>query len=242
MDDDFFAGDPAQSAGGLQPLSDEQRHQRDTVIDGHLRRATGVLHLGAHHGQERDEYARRRLPVTWVEAHPIIYRRLAENVGSYDGQGALCALLADVDGRPVDFGRSANVSGESSSMYEFGMNAHALWPEQELFMMERVPLNTTTLDQLLADHAIYAADRDFWVMDLQGAELRALQGAEQSLRSCRALLVEVSTVEVYRGGVQWPELRDHLEGRGFAPAWAPARPHDDVLFVPDPDPSPASTD
>lgn len=221
------------AAGELPPLDADTRRHRGALIDEQQRSAAGVLHLGAHTGQERDSYAHKRLPVVWVEAHPVIYRRLQSNIEAFSEQRALCGLLADVDGRKVDFGRSANVDGESSSIYRFGTKAHALWPDQDLEMIERLPLRTITLDSLLAEHGIAAAGYDFWVMDLQGAELLALRGAQESLRACRALLVEVSTVEVYRGGAQWPELRDHLQERGFAPAWAPDRPHDDILFLPE---------
>ncbi len=195
-------------------------------------RAAGVLHLGAHTGQEREWYARKGLPVVWVEAHPIIHRRLQANIAAYPDQQALCGLLADRDDRQVDFGRSANVGGESSSIFAFGANAHAMWPDQELHMIERLTLPTVTLDSLLQAHGIRASDHDFWVLDIQGAELLALHGARQSLRACRALIVEVSTVEVYRGGALWPEVRDFLESEGFSPVWEPARAHDDVLFVP----------
>jgi hypothetical protein len=47
------------------------------------------------------------------------------------------------------------------------------------------------------------------------------------------LLTEASTVEVYRGGSRWPELREHLHDQGFSPLWLPERQHDDVLFVRD---------
>lgn len=217
----------------LPPLDPDSRRYRDGLIDDHLHRARGVLHLGAHTGQERDDYARRGLPVVWVEAHPVIYQRLLANIDAYNEQQALCGVLADVDGREVDFGRSATMNGQSSSMFAFGADAHALWPDQELEMIERLTLPTITLDSLLAQNDIDPADYDFWVLDVQGAELLALQGAMQSLRSCRALLTEASTVEVYRGGSRWPELRDHLQARGFSPLWSPVRQHDDVLLVRD---------
>ncbi len=221
------------ATGELPPLDPETRRRRDALIDHYLADARGVLHLGAHLGQERDRYAHRDLPVVWVEAHPIFHKRLLANISGYDKQQALCGVLAEVDGREVRFGRSATMNGASSSMFDFGADAHALWPDQELEMTERLPLTTVTLDSLLAQHDIDPADYDFWVLDVQGAELLALQGAAHSLRSCRALLTEASTVEVYRSGSRWPELRDHLQAQGFTPSWSPERQHDDVLFLAD---------
>lgn len=222
-----------RTTGELPPLDPEIRRQRDALIDHHLADAHGVLHLGAHLGQERDHYAHRDLPVVWVEAHPVMHKRLLANIDGYESQQALCGVLAEVDGREVRFGRSATMNGASSSMFDFGADAHALWPDQELEMIERLPLPTVMLDSLLAQHDIDPADYDFWVLDVQGAELLALQGAAYSLCSCRALLTEASTVEVYRGGSRWPELRDHLRAQGFSPLWSPERQHDDVLFLAD---------
>ncbi|MEX1080752.1 MAG: FkbM family methyltransferase [Halofilum sp. (in: g-proteobacteria)] len=231
MDEDALQPEP-NVPGELQALPTEVQRARSAVVDEYMTHAAGVLHLGAHTGQEREQYAQMDLPVVWVEAHPIIHRRLQANIAAYPNQWALCGLLADRDGRQVDFGRSANVGGESSSIFGFGVHAHAMWPDQELHMIERVTLPTVTLDSLLQAHGVRAADHDFWVLDIQGAELLALRGARQSLRACRALVIEISTVEVYRGGALWPEVRDFLEFEGFSPVWQPARAHDDILFVP----------
>ena len=72
---------------------------------------------------------------------------------------------------------------------------------------------------------------NFWIVDLQGAELLALKGAEKSLKSCDKLYVEVSLDEVYKGGVLYPELLNYLNSQGFIPTFEPRKIHDDVLFV-----------
>ena len=41
--------------------------------DDFLRDVTGVVHVGANTGQERDKYARHGLSVIWVEPIPDIY-------------------------------------------------------------------------------------------------------------------------------------------------------------------------
>jgi hypothetical protein len=72
---------------------------------------------------------------------------------------------------------------------------------------------------------------DFWVIDVQGAELLALQGAEQSISKCNFILAEVSQGEVYQNGVLYPELKNFLMSKGFVPAYEPKKIHDDVLFL-----------
>ena len=200
----------------------------------HLDAARGVLHLGAHIGQESAAYEDKGKPVVWVEAMPSVFAILRQNIATREKQRALCALLSDVDGQETRFHISNNEAGVSSSVFEFGeygAGERTLWPELGLTMVSTLTLTTTTLDTLLRDAGIDASQYDYWVVDLQGAELLALKGAVAALAHCNALFVEASTVEVYQGGVLWPELRDWLNAAGFVPLWAPEGGHDDVLCV-----------
>ncbi|HEX6827491.1 MAG TPA: FkbM family methyltransferase [Burkholderiales bacterium] len=218
----------------MKPLDEGHQKIRAALLEQYRRRSTGILHLGAHLGQEARDYAALSKPVLWVEALPPIHARLAKHLEKFPGQRALCALLGDRNGIQQTFHISNNGDGISSSMFEFGDYAsgdQSLWPKLKLAMVDSVTLPTIRLDTLLQDNEIDGRNLDFWVLDLQGAELLALLGCGDLLAHCRALYVEVSTVEVYRGGVLWSELRHWLERRGFDPLWEPGRPHDNVLFI-----------
>ena len=52
-------------------------------------------------------------------------------------------------------------------------------------------------------------------MDLQGAELLALRGMGDMLRTVRAIQLEITYRELYHGQLMWPEVRKFLESRGF---------------------------
>lgn len=215
-------------------LRNETRRYRETLCAQYLRQSRGILHLGAHLGQEAAKYAALGKPVLWVEAMPDIHSRLARNLEKFPDQRALCALLGDVEGKTCTFHVSNNAEGVSSSLFRFGPSAsgsESLWPELGLQMVRDIALPMTTLDTLLRSQGIGPARHDYWVVDLQGAEILALKGAAGALRDCLALYVEVSKGEVYEHGVLWPELRDFLEAKGFMPLWEPEIDHDDVLFV-----------
>jgi len=207
---------------------------RQALFDQYITQARGILHLGAHLGQERAYYADLGKPVTWVEAFPDIHARLQRNIAPYENQHALCALIGDKDGVQTPLHLSNNAEGVSSSIFHFGTHGsgkESLWPELDLKMVSSVTLPMIRLDTLLASNRVASANYDFWVVDLQGAELLALQGAGELLERCSALYVEASTVEVYRGGVLWNELSTWLDHAGFVPLWQPERPHDMVLLV-----------
>jgi hypothetical protein len=97
-------------------------------------------------------------------------------------------------------------------------------------MSKTLTLSTTRLDTLFNKNKLSSCDYDFWIVDLQGAELLALQGAGELLKSCIAIYIEISKVEIYKGGVLWSELLKWLASKGFIPLWQPENAHDDVLF------------
>jgi FkbM family methyltransferase len=207
---------------------------RAAKIREHQGRATGILHLGAHTGQEREVYREIRKPVVWVEANPEIFSVLQSHIAPIPGHLALCALLGDTDGKEQTFHISNNFEGVSSSIFPFGEYAageRSLWPELDLKMVSAVTLPMVRLDTLLAANKLDSRDYNFWVLDLQGAEILALAGAGESLVHCRCVLAEVSEKEVYRGGADYEDLQRRLAEAGFSPAWEPDLPHDDVLFV-----------
>lgn len=212
----------------------ESEHIRSGLFRQYLQRSKGILHLGAHLGHEAESYAELNKPVVWVEALPHIHARLAAKLEKYPGQQALCSLLGDRNGVQKTFYISNNAEGVSSSMFQFGdygSGDKSLWPELNLAMVNSITLPMIRLDTLLQSNSIDSTKYDFWIVDLQGAELLALQGAGDLLRNCRALYVEVSTVEIYQGGVLWPQLQRWLADAGFLPLWQPATQHDDVLFI-----------
>lgn len=218
----------------MEALPQAIRSDRQAKIRERQAKASGILHLGAHTGQEREIYRELGKPVIWVEANPKVFPVLQSNIASMPSQSAHCALLGDVDGREQTFHISNNFDGVSSSIYPFGEHAvgeKSLWPKLDLQMVTTLTLPMVRLDTLLAANHVDMAAHDFWVLDLQGAELKALAGAKNSLQHCRYLLAEVSEKEVYQGGPLYADLKRFLVDQGFSPAWEPHLPHDDVLFV-----------
>jgi FkbM family methyltransferase len=218
----------------MEALPQRIRLDRQARIRERQAGATGILHLGAHTGQEREVYRELGKPVVWVEANPAIFPLLQSNIATIPHHSALCALLGDTDGKEQTFHISNNSAGVSSSVFPFGEYAtgeRSLWPELDLKMVSTITLPMVRLDTLLAANKSDPRDYNFWVLDLQGAEILTLAGAGQSLIHCRTVLAEVSEKEVYRGGAVYQDLQRHLAAAGFSPAWEPHLPHDDVLFV-----------
>ena len=211
-----------------------KKQMRRNIINEHISKSTGVFHLGAHVGQEAENYFNLNKSVIWVEAMPHVHEKLISNIEKFHNQQAFCALITDKDNQQYTFNVSNFKEGVSSSIFEFGdysSGKNSLWPTLNLTMIDKLELTSTTIDSLVTNNNINVSQYDFWILDLQGAELVALKGAEKSIEQCRFILGEISQDEVYKNGVLYPDLKRFLETKGFFPLYESKKIHDDVLFV-----------
>ncbi len=218
----------------LEPLEDAVLQFRKALIRQYMDRASGVLHIGGHKGQEAVQYASYGRRVLWIEASPAMFKTLKKNIDGYTDQRAFCACLSNTSGAQTTFYISNNADGASSSIFEFGVKSEGdetLWPHLNLHMVDELTLPTTRLDDLFEQNDVDAVDYNYWVLDVQGAEKLVLEGAGKSLEKCQAIYAEISLTEVYKGGVLWEELCSYLELKGFLPLFDPVLEHDDVLFA-----------
>jgi len=63
----------------------------------YLKRVTGIIHVGANLGQERELYAKYKLKVLWIEPLPHIFEKLRENIRGFPDQIAINHLITDKD-------------------------------------------------------------------------------------------------------------------------------------------------
>jgi len=178
----------------------------------HGLRARSVLHLGAHLGEEANEYEAFGIEsVLWVEGNPGVCSRLRESVGGRAGHQVLEGAISDADDDEVEFHIASNSFSSSLLRMKLHREKH---PDVTEVMTVRV--KTVTVDTLLSRHKIDPGKFDLLVMDLQGAELKALMGMRKTLCMVRHIITEVNTEELYQGCALLPGLKCHLEARGFS--------------------------
>ena len=98
-------------------------------------------------------------------------------------------------------------------------------------MTETIKLKSIKLDTLLNANNINPNNYDHWIIDLQGAELLALIGGENSLKFCNSIYIEVSRKNFYENGVIWDELKNWLNKRNFFSTREPTKDEEDILFL-----------
>lgn len=182
------------------------------IIRKHHVNITGVLHCGAHEGQEANDYHKLGVEkMIFVEADPDTYERLKSNISLYPNAIALNACLSDVDGQDVEFYRTNN-DGQSSSFLK--LKTHKI-AHPEVHVVGTISLKTKRLDSLLEEMNINVHEFNFINLDLQCAELLALKGLGDYLRYFRYAYMEVNKEELYENCPHVNEIDLYMNGFGF---------------------------
>jgi FkbM family methyltransferase len=157
----------------------------------------GIVHIGASYGQEIDDYEKAGIKnIIWVEADPDVYNSLCENLRSYPDSKCFLACVSNRDGEPIQFKISSN-KGQSSSILKLKEHAK-LYPH--VVVVREVQLKSVTFDTLLQQEGIeISGNYNFLNMDIQGAELLAMQGMKNNLHKFKYIYLEVNRRELYEG-------------------------------------------
>lgn len=181
----------------------------DYLIETFDLKITGVVHVGAHLGEEAVDYANAGIAnVWWIEGNPDIIEELRRNVYPY-AHKVVCALITDVADQEQLF-NVTNLKSLSSSVFPFGTHAVV---SPDMHFVEHKYLQTSTLDGVVAAQGVTRCN--FLNMDLQGAEMLALRGAPLLLEKIDYIFCEINVDELYIGCVLLPELDRFLGDLGY---------------------------
>jgi FkbM family methyltransferase len=180
-------------------------------MKGFLRGARGVIHVGAHTGQERRVYAQYRLEALWIEPIPELFAQLQHNLAGFPRQRAVNCLVTNRDGAQYPFHVTSNEGG-SSSIFRLAQHED-IWPDVK--ETATITVVSKTLPTLLHDEQLDVASYDVLVMDTQGSELLVLQGAEAIVDRFRVIRTEAADFPAYDGGCRLEDIDAFLARFGF---------------------------
>jgi FkbM family methyltransferase len=179
--------------------------------DSFLKMLSGVIHVGANMGQERDAYAKNNLDVVWVEPIPEIFKKLTDNLEGYSRQHAYQYLITDKDGEEYEF-HISNYEGQSSSILELHQHKD-VWPD--VYFQRNIFLTSITLKAMVEKEKIEIEKYNALIMDTQGSELLVLKGAGDLLNKFQFIKLEVPDFESYQGCPQVTDIEEFLRPYGF---------------------------
>ena len=148
----------------------------------------GVIHVGANTCQELTLYLEHEIENRlWIEPNT--------NLEFPNGETIIHAAISDKI-KANDSMYLANNNGESSSL---------LTPKKHLQLYENIGFNqnvlncsTTTLENLIGNFLGQIENINYLVLDIQGAELKALQGLGKFVNYFDVIITEAYTEELYQ--------------------------------------------
>jgi FkbM family methyltransferase len=178
----------------------------DSLKEKYDLKIKGVLHIGAHIGQEFQTYERLGIKnVMFFEPIKNTFNRLKENVG--DKAILINTALGNKEGEVEMFTETIN-EGQSSSVLEpdYHLVQH---PSIQFDGKETVKM--TKLDKFIEHKEKF----NFINIDVQGYELEVFKGGSEYLNTIDYVMTEVNRAELYKGCAKIEELDSYLGSYGF---------------------------
>lgn len=170
----------------------------------------GVLHIGAHYGQEFSVYEKMNLTdVIFFEPLPQTFMVLQENIGN---KAKLVNKALGNDNKKVIM----NVESANK-----GMSSSILKPNIHLLQYPHIKFETTVevdmvkLDDYILSENLQSSSHNFINIDVQGYELEVFKGAKDTLNRIDYIMTEVNREFVYENNARIEEIDSFLSSYGF---------------------------
>ena len=172
----------------------------------------GVVHVGACTAEELPLYEEIGVnKVIWIEANPSLYHQLCGALGFRVGHSCYCFACANESGKIMELNITNNL--QSSSILPLKKHKD-FYPDIAVTQKARVP--SLRLDDFFDAYGFSLSSYNFLNLDIQGAELLALQGAPQTLGHIKYIYTEVNEEELYEKCALIDEIDEYLRGFGFS--------------------------
>jgi len=190
-----------------------------------------IVEAGVCDGSDTEEFATifPEARIHGFECLPHYFEQSFRRLSKYSNVALYPFALSDALG-PVNFHVSTLNGDYSASGSILAPRLHReVHPEIKFDNV--ISVEAITLDEWASRFNI--GHVDFLWLDLQGAELKALHGAETLLRNVKAIFTEVSLIETYNDVPLYDEVKSFLSDRGFriAKEYLPYKDMGNVFFV-----------
>jgi FkbM family methyltransferase len=178
----------------------------NTIYEQYLLNLRGVIHIGAHYGQEHSMYIQKGVTnIIYFEPLEKNFEVLKRNVK--DDSVCYKMALGNENKRIKMFVESAN-NGMSSSILE---------PKDHLLQYPHIVFNHQEEVDMrkLDDIEFNRLNYNMINIDVQGYELEVFKGAEKTLNHIDYIIAEINNVHLYKNGALLEDLIQFLSPYGF---------------------------
>lgn len=168
----------------------------------------GVIHIGAHHGQEKKWYKENNIsPILWIDANPE-YLEILEKVLEGEDK-VIISGIGNSDEKKM-FNISNN--GQSSSFLNLG--THKV-QHPEVHYQNQIEIQIKKMSDLIVENEINIEKYNFINLDVQGFELEVLKGFGDLLKNFDYIYSEVNLSYLYEGCALISEIDNFLSNFNF---------------------------
>ncbi|RZK03548.1 MAG: FkbM family methyltransferase [Flavobacterium sp.] len=180
------------------------------IVNHHKAKVEGVIHLGAHLGEEAKDYHREGVQhVIWIEGNPSLIDNLKARVEKYEGHKVFNLLISDKDNTELMFNVTA--FSQSSSVLDLGITKEI----HQTSVVKRIPLVAYRLDTFFQMNPLDISHYNFVNLDLQGYELVALKSMGQLLDRIDWVYTEINVKSLYKNCALLYQMDIFLLQKGF---------------------------
>lgn len=166
---------------------------------------------------ESTAYAFEPIPNNFKTVQKNITKFKAKNLNAFQlglsskkGEATFYVSSGNPEGKTTPSDNSTSFGNKSSSLFKPGKTKEVhTW----LKFNEEITIQTETLENFCTAHKIDAID--FIHMDVQGAELMVLQGANNMINNINAIWLEVEKIELYENQALKKDIEDFFNDKDF---------------------------
>jgi FkbM family methyltransferase len=198
-----------------KPDDSQGEHYLDHLLRlGLLSEHSTIFDVGAYNGDTSHLYLSRcgKGRIYAFEPSPTQYELLS---GRFEGITSLIpinAALSDVSGRAV---LNLSAFAPTNSLLQANRNANKIWGDGVFNSAGQIEVEAITLDTFVSRHSIKSID--LLKLDVQGAELRVLEGARKTIESdcIHSIFVEVTNQAAYSHQPSFWEVMGTISQLGY---------------------------
>ncbi len=169
-----------------------------------------IAYVGAHNGEKalclNEAFPGREFYL--IEPVPEVFQMLLKNTANCKNMHCIEIAAGAEEGLKDMF---ADEFSEASSLLPYESIALKEFPE--LGKWVTIKVHVRPLDDILRDYEV--KNVDLLLMDVQGYEDKVLEGAKQTLKSCKVVISELSLQSLYAGSSTFDSAYQVLIHKGF---------------------------
>jgi FkbM family methyltransferase len=178
----------------------------DNLVQKYNIKSNGVIHVGAHYGEEIPDYIRNGITnIVLFEPLEDNYKVLSENIKNFQANIELYKVALGSEIKKVTMYVSDNDKQSSSILKP----KNHLVQHPDVYFPDTEDVEVNLLDNYNLDQY------NFICMDVQGYELEVLKGSKNTLNHIDYVYCEVNRDEVYEGNAYIEEIDEYLKAYGL---------------------------